>query len=131
MPASKRGFVFYFDSCPAMNSLPPDQRGWLISALCDYADRIWRDPTVTLEEILELYPDLSSQGEVALKLLASGVSRDTYRWLKRREASEQRRAAAAAANQAPKAAQVPPKNQDYLKSLQKLAAQMQGSPGES
>ena len=44
MSNRKRGFVFYFDNILAVESLPPDQRGWLLSALCSYADRVCRTP---------------------------------------------------------------------------------------
>ena len=40
MSNRKRGFVFYFDNILAVESLPPDQRGWLLSALCVYAERV-------------------------------------------------------------------------------------------
>ena len=49
----KRGFLLYFDSYPALMELEAEQRGLLLSALYVYADRVWRDETVTLEEILE------------------------------------------------------------------------------
>ena len=39
----KRGFLLYFDNYPMVTMLPPEQRGWLLSALFSYADKIWRD----------------------------------------------------------------------------------------
>ena len=62
MSNRKRGFVFYFDNILAVESLPPDQRGWLLSALCSYADRVWQDTSVGIEEVLDLYPQMSQQG---------------------------------------------------------------------
>ena len=61
MENAKRGFVFYFDNYFVVEDLPPDQRGWLLSALCVYAERVWRDPSVTMEEILDHYPQMSGQ----------------------------------------------------------------------
>lgn len=91
MSNAKRGFVFYFDLCPMVDALPPDQRGWLLSALCAYADRVWRDPAIAPEEIEELYPQCSPQTQMAFRFLASVILRDTKKWLDRRDALSQRR----------------------------------------
>ena len=71
MSNRKRGFVFYFDNILAVDSLPPDQRGWLLSALCSYADRVWQDTSVGIEEVLDLYPQMSQQASVACRFLAA------------------------------------------------------------
>ena len=85
MSNRKRGFVFYFDNILAVESLPPDQRGWLLSALCSYADRVWQDTSVGIEEVLDLYPQMSQQASVACRFLAAGVLRDTQKWLTQQE----------------------------------------------
>ncbi len=81
-----RGFVFYFDNYFVVEDLPPDQRGWLLSALCVYAERVWRDPSVTMEEILDHYPQMSGQTRIACGFLGAAVLRDTQRWLSQRQA---------------------------------------------
>ena len=91
MSNRKRGFVFYFDNILAVESLPPDQRGWLLSALCAYADRVWQDTSVGIEEVLDLYPQLSQQASVACRFLAAGVLRDTQKWLAQQELRTRRR----------------------------------------
>ena len=91
MSNRKRGFVFYFDNILAVESLPPDQRGWLLSALCSYADRVWQDTSVGIEEVLDLYPQLSQQASVACRFLAAGVLRDTQKWLAQQELRTRRR----------------------------------------
>ena len=91
MENAKRGFVFYFDNYFVVEDLPPDQRGWLLSALCVYAERVWRDPSVTMEEILDHYPQMSGQTRIACGFLGAAVLRDTQRWLLRRQAGERRR----------------------------------------
>lgn len=77
----KKSFLIYFDSVLIMESLPPEQRGWLFSALCRYADRIWQDEGVTVEEILDLYPQLTQESRMACAFLATSIQRDTRRWL--------------------------------------------------
>ena len=91
MENAKRGFVFYFDNYFVVEDLPPDQRGWLLSALCVYAERVWRDPSVTMEEILDHYPQMSGQTRIACGFLGAAVLRDTQRWLLRRQSGERRR----------------------------------------
>ena len=91
MENAKRGFVFYFDNYFVVEDLPPDQRGWLLSALCVYAERVWRDPSVTMEEILDHYPQMSGQTRIACGFLGAAVLRDTQRWLSQRQARALRR----------------------------------------
>ena len=74
-----------------LEDLPPDQRGWLLSALCVYAERVWRDPSVTMEEILDHYPQMSGQTRIACGFLGAAVLRDTQRWLSQRQARALRR----------------------------------------
>ena len=85
MENEKRGFVVYFDSAPAMDTLPPEQRGWVFSALCCYGERVWRDLTVSIDEVLELYPQLSQSARALCMMMASSVLRDTRKWLQQRE----------------------------------------------
>ena len=87
----KRGFLLYFDNYPMVTMLPPEQWGWLLSALFSYADKIWRDMSLSIEDVLDTYPELSDEGRVAFSFLASNIRRDTFRWLSRRESRSQRR----------------------------------------
>lgn len=132
MSNAKRGFVFYFDLCPMVDALPPDQRGWLLSALCTYADRVWRDLTVIPEEISRLYPQLSQQTLMAFRFLASVVLRDTQKWLNQREARAQRRqqqgrgpaASAPAVSSAAESPQALERSRQETQRLQHLVAQL-------
>ena len=87
----KRGFLLYFDSYPALMELEAEQRGLLLSALYVYADRVWRDEGVTLEEILEQFPAMSGQARTACSFMGAAIQRDTRKWLSQREARTQRR----------------------------------------
>ncbi len=116
MSNRKRGFVFYFDNILAVESLPPDQRGWLLSALCSYADRVWQDTSVGIEEVLDLYPQMSQQASVACRFLAAGVLRDTQKWLAQQELRTRRREQQ---GRAPLAARPASPAQDSAQSLER------------
>ena len=90
MPNPKRSFLIYFDNAPMINDLPPEQRGWLFSALLDYGDRASRE-NLPPESALPLYPQLGSQAQMAFRFIASAVDRDTQRWLQRRQTALERR----------------------------------------
>lgn len=91
MANPKRGFVLYFDNYPMIIALPPDQRGWLITALMEYAERLSRGEGLPPEDLLTRYPPLSLQTRTAFQFMATGVDRDTQRWLQRQRAGEERR----------------------------------------
>lgn len=91
MANPKRGFVLYFDNYPMIIALPPDQRGWLITALMEYAERLSRGEGLPPEDLLIRYPPLSPQTRTAFQFMATGVDRDTQRWLQRQRAGEERR----------------------------------------
>lgn len=91
MANPKRGFVLYFDNYPMIIALPPDQRGWLITALMEYAERLSRGEGLPPEDLLTRYPPLSPQTRTAFQFMATGVDRDTQRWLQRQRTGEERR----------------------------------------
>lgn len=91
MANPKRGFVLYFDNYPMIIALPPDQRGWLVTALMEYAERLGRGEGMSPEELLTHYPPLSPQTQTAFQFMAAGVDRDTRRWRQRQQAGEERR----------------------------------------
>lgn len=86
MKNEKKGFVFYFDNYPILEKLSPEQRGWLLSTLCVYADRLRREGEVDIGETLMLFPQLLPQTRVACEFIGATILRDTRRWLKQREA---------------------------------------------
>ena len=77
MTKPKKSFVVYFDSYPILSALPMEQRGLLFSALMIYADRVWRDRSVTLEEVLEGFPKLSPETRMACGFMGAAIQRDT------------------------------------------------------
>ena len=90
MRNEKKSFLIYFDNAPMINGLPPEQRGWLFSALLDYGSRVSRE-NLTSETALSLYPQLDSQAQIVFRFIASTIDRDTQRWLQRQRAGEERR----------------------------------------
>ena len=70
----KKGFLLYFDSYPAIAALGAEQRGLLLSALYVYADRVWRDETVSMEEILDQFPAMDGQTRTACAPFCATIS---------------------------------------------------------
>lgn len=91
MQTEKNGFVFYFDNLPILMSLPSEQRGWVIAALCRYAQEVWQNPDFPVEKAMDEFPTLSGEGEVACRFMGAAVLRDTKRWLHQRDYRLQRR----------------------------------------
>lgn len=89
MSVTKKGFVVYFNNYPLMSALPFEQQGMLFSALMIYADRVWRDRSVTMEEVLEGFPRLSPEARMACGFMGAAIQRDTDAWLNRREYRQQ------------------------------------------
>lgn len=84
MENSKKGFIFYFDNYPMLVGLPMEQRGLLFSALTVYADRVWRDTSTTLEEVMDGFPALTRETRIACGFMGTAIYRDTLAWLNRR-----------------------------------------------
>lgn len=103
MENRKKGFIFYFDNYPMLAELPMEQRGLLFSVLMVYADRVWRDTSVTLEEVMDGFPALTQETRVACGFMGAAIYRDTLAWLNRRDQRQKRkqdqRAASAGAEQ--------------------------------
>ena len=58
MAAEKKGFVLYFDACDGVMTLPPEQRGWLLSAVCDFAKACAGDPGASFQATVEKFPEM-------------------------------------------------------------------------
>ncbi len=132
MQTEKNGFVFYFDNLPILMSLPSEQRGWVIAALCRYAQEVWQNPDFPVEQAMGEFPALSGEGEVACRFMGAAVLRDTKRWLHQRDYRMQRRqhqleASAPARKQVPGLSPDPNRQvyretpEEYLKRLEWMA----------
>ena len=87
----KKGFIFYFDNYPLLATLSMEQRGILTSVLMVYADRVWRDSAVTLEDVMEGFPELSPEARIACGFMGAAIRRDTEAWHNRQGAREKKR----------------------------------------
>ena len=81
MGAVKKGFIVYFNNYPYMASLPLEQRGLLFSVLMVYADRVWRDPSTTLEEVMDGFSGLAPETRMACGFMGAAIQNDTEAWL--------------------------------------------------
>ena len=91
MGNQKKSFVLYFDNYLMIRRLPVPQRGYLLDALFCYADRVRRDTSCTVDEVLRLFPQMEPQTQSTFSFMASNLRRDAMRWLHQREVRTQRR----------------------------------------
>lgn len=123
MTNEKKGYIFYFDNYPTLSGLSMEQRGLLFSALTVYADRVWRDTSVSMEEVLDGFPQLSQEARMACGLMGSAIYRDTLAWLNRRESFRHRKGPAAPA--VPRRDSVPASYQEDMERTRRLLEQME------
>ena len=84
MSNAKKSFIFYFDDYPILSALPMEQRGLLFSALVNYASRVWQDPSLTMEEVMDSFPKLSQEARLACAFIGKSILRDAEAWLEKR-----------------------------------------------
>ena len=80
----KKGFVLYFDAASSLAALCAAQRGELLLALFDYAERTAKQP-LSPETALDSYPALDGQTRMAFRFMANSIERDTKKWERQRE----------------------------------------------
>ena len=89
--AQKKSFLIYFDNYPMVQGLPPEQRGWLFTALFEYGMAAGEPDGRSIPEILEAFPAMTEETKMACLFMCSNIQRDTQRWLGRQAAQERRR----------------------------------------
>lgn len=75
----KKSFLIYFDAYPVVSTLPPEQRGELFSALCEYAQAEAEKPTEQ-GAVLSRHPAMSTDTRMAFSFMAQNIQRDTEKW---------------------------------------------------
>lgn len=86
MNSAKKSILIYFDNFPMVTALSPEQRGWLLTVLLDYGDRLSRDQETTLEEVMGQYP-LAPDTRLVCGFMGANIRRDTQRWLSRQRSA--------------------------------------------
>ena len=82
MAAEKKGFVLYFAACKELESLEPEQRGWVLTAAYRFALACAEQETeaaVVLNSIHQLTPE----ARMACRFLCEAIQRDTRKWRER------------------------------------------------
>lgn len=82
--ADKKSFLLYFDMYPSIRGLPPEQRGYLLSALFEYADGAWKSGCGK-ESVLQKFPQMNEAARMAYSFIAEAVQRDTEKWREKQE----------------------------------------------
>jgi len=77
--ADKKSFLLYFDMYPSICALPPEQKGYLFSALFEYADAAWKE-NCSKESILKRFPQMGDSAHMAYSFIAETIQRDTDKW---------------------------------------------------
>lgn len=87
---NKKSILIYFDNFPMITALPPEQRGWILTILMDYGERLSRGEKTGLEELMDQVPQLSSEGRLVCGFMGANIRRDTQRWLSRQKGAPAR-----------------------------------------
>ncbi len=91
MENQKNSFLLYLDNYPVLMTLPPEQRGWLLTALYVYAQRLSREEQADMTQIMEEFPQMTEQTQVAFGFMAGNICRDTQKWLAQRRSRLERK----------------------------------------
>lgn len=77
----KKSFLIYFDAYPIVSTLPPEQRGELFSALCEYAQAEAEAERPTEQSaVLDRFPAMSTDARTVFYFMAQNIQRDTEKW---------------------------------------------------
>ena len=83
MAAEKKGFVLYFDVCKELDTLEPEQRGWLLTALYTFAMECAKGEGAEVQDLLDRFPQLEPEARMACRFLCETIQRDTRKWRER------------------------------------------------
>lgn len=94
MSNTKKSILLYLDNYPMLVALPPEQRGWVVTALLEYGGELCRDETVTPEAVMGRFP-MSSEARLVFGFMGANIRRDNQRWLSRQRGQSTPRKGAA------------------------------------
>lgn len=81
----KKSFILYFDNLALLKRLQPADVGRVVLALAEYARRLPEERSLTPDEVLPGWPEITPEGRMVFYCMADCVARDTEKWLDRRE----------------------------------------------
>ena len=94
MSNTKKSILLYLDNYPMLVALPPEQRGWVVTALLEYGGELCGDETVTPEAVMGRFP-MSSEARLVFGFMGANIRRDNQRWLSRQRGQSTPRKGAA------------------------------------
>lgn len=81
----KKSFLLYIDNWDAIQALTPEQRGWVLTALYEYAIELGYSDKQAVWEFLDRYPHMDAAAKVACSFMCTTIARDTKKWLSLQE----------------------------------------------
>ena len=85
MAAAQKGFVLYFDVCKELDTLEPEQRGWVLTVLYRFAMECAKREDADVQELLDRTPQLTPESRMACRFICETILRDTRKWRERRD----------------------------------------------
>ena len=96
MSDQKKSFLLYQDAAPVLRQLTAAQRGDLLLALYDYAERICQKDMPLVQAALDSGLDPAAQ--TAFLFMAAAIRRDTEKWRNRKASRQEARKGAPSAD---------------------------------
>ena len=81
----KKSFLLYLDNRDAVQALSMEQRGWVLTALYEYASELGTSNNQEIWAFLERYPEMDKAAQVACSFMCSTIARDNRKWLCQQE----------------------------------------------
>ena len=81
----KKSFLLYLDNWEAVQALSVEQRGWVLTALYEYAMELGTSGKQEIWAFLERYPEMDKTAQVACSFMCTTIARDNRKWLCQQE----------------------------------------------
>lgn len=81
----KKSFLLYLDNWEVVQALTMEQRGWVLTALYEYAMELGVSDAREVWEFLERYPQMDAAAKVACAFMCAAIARDTRKWLSQQQ----------------------------------------------
>ena len=81
----KKSFLLYMDNWEAVRALSLEQRGWVLTALYEYAIELGVSDKQEIWAFLDRYTEMDTAAKVACAFMCTTIARDTKKWLSLQE----------------------------------------------